>query len=64
MLLLSVAISLLAGLGSASAQNASSCFDWCRANKCSGGIKASGAPRCMNQCVEACQKKMSKTKQS
>ena len=33
------------------------CVQWCRTNKCNGGMTAGAAPQCMNQCVAVCQQK-------
>ena len=61
--LIAAMFSLVADVVPASAQNAANCTDWCRLNRCVGGSGGGVAnPRCMNACVPACQKKMSKTK--
>jgi hypothetical protein len=61
--LIAAMFSLVAGVGPASAQKAVDCTEWCRTNRCLGGAGGGVAnPRCMNACVPACQKKMSKTK--
>ena len=58
--LAALAILFLANSTPASAQ--SSCAEWCRANRCSGGLQAGSAPVCMTKCVAACQKRTSKQK--
>jgi len=55
-----LAIPFLAHSTCASAQG--SCAEWCRANRCGGGMQAGSAPVCMNKCVTACQKRTSKQK--
>jgi hypothetical protein len=57
--LTAVAISLVAGTFPASAQGGG-CEAWCRANRCSGGYMSGNAPKCMINCVAACQKKHAK----
>jgi hypothetical protein len=52
----------LAGLTAAQAQSGD-CAQWCRANRCSGGMQSGAQPQCMTQCVAICQQRMSKTKQ-
>jgi hypothetical protein len=60
-LLTVIAISFVAGVFPAFAQGGG-CAQWCRVNRCSGGMVSGSAPQCMNQCVAACQAKMSKQK--
>lgn len=56
--LTALALSLIAGVFTASAQGSGGCTQWCRVNRCSGGMVSGSAPVCMSQCVAACQKKM------
>ena len=58
--LVALAVSVIAQSTPAAAQ--SSCVEWCRANRCSGGMQAGSAPVCMSKCVAACQKRTSKQK--
>jgi hypothetical protein len=56
--LIAVAISMMAEALPASAQDGKgSCAEWCRINRCSGGMMSGAAPVCMNQCVAACKQK-------
>ena len=59
-LLAALIILLVAQSTPAAAQ--SSCAEWCRANRCSGGMQTGNAPGCMTKCVAACQKRTSKQK--
>jgi hypothetical protein len=58
--LAAIAICLIAGTFPASTQGGGGCDAWCRANRCSGGYVSGNAPKCMINCVAACQKKHSK----
>jgi hypothetical protein len=60
--LIVIVIGLAGGLTAAHAQSGG-CAQWCRANRCSGGMQSGAQPQCMTQCVAICQQKMSKTKQ-
>jgi hypothetical protein len=61
--LIAAMFGLVADVVPASAQKAVDCTEWCRVNRCLGGTAGGAAsPHCMNLCVPACQKKMSKTK--
>jgi hypothetical protein len=60
LILVALAISFIAQSTPVAAQ--SSCAEWCRANRCSGGMQAGSAPVCMSKCVAACQKRTSKQK--
>jgi hypothetical protein len=60
--LIAVAIALLAGVLPASAQGGGSCAEWCRANRCTGGLSGNMQPVCMNKCIPACEQKRSKHK--
>jgi hypothetical protein len=51
----------LSEVGTANAQSGG-CTQWCRTNRCSGGMMSGSAPQCMNQCVAACQQKMKSKK--
>ncbi len=51
----------LSGIGAANAQSGT-CAQWCRVNKCSGGMVSGAAPQCMSQCVAVCQQKMKSKK--
>jgi len=57
-----IVIGLATGLTAAHAQSGG-CAQWCRVNRCSGGMQSGSSPQCMEQCVAICQQKMSKPKQ-
>jgi hypothetical protein len=64
-LLLAITMTSMFGFAPAFAQGggAASCEDWCRANRCNGGMmNAGGGQQCMSQCVPICRQKMSKSK--
>jgi len=56
-LIAAVAMSLVASVLPASAQGGGGCADWCRVNRCTGGIAASMGATCINRCVAACEAK-------
>jgi len=56
-LLAAVAMSLVASVLPASAQGGGGCAEWCRVNRCTGGIAASMGATCINRCVAACEAK-------
>jgi len=60
-MLVVVTLGVATGLTNAQAQSSVNCGDWCRINRCSGGMTAGAAPQCMTECVAVCQQKMSKT---
>jgi hypothetical protein len=55
-LLAAVAMSLVCVLP-ASAQGGGGCAEWCRVNRCTGGLAASMGATCINKCVAACEAK-------
>jgi hypothetical protein len=55
-LLTVLAITIVAGVSPSFAQGGG-CNEWCRVNRCSGGMMSGNAPVCMNRCVAACQAK-------
>jgi hypothetical protein len=57
--LMAVVIGLICGLTPAQAQNGVNCFEFCRTNRCNGGMMTGG---CMNKCVAICQSKHAKPK--
>jgi len=56
--LITVVIVLGCGLLPANAQGGGDCVSWCRTNKCGGGMTTGAGPKCMQQCIAACQQKM------
>jgi len=52
-------LSLGSGGDAAHAQNEQKCQSFCQANRCKGGLQTA---QCINNCVAACQQKMSKSK--
>jgi len=56
-LLAAVAICLAASALPASAQGGGGCPEWCRVNRCTGGLAASMGATCINKCVAACEAK-------
>ena len=57
-LLVAVAVSLVASVLPASAQGGvGGCPEWCRINRCTGGIAANMGAVCINKCTAACEAK-------
>jgi hypothetical protein len=56
-LLAAVAMSLVASVLPASAQGGGGCAEWCRINRCTGGISANMGQVCINKCTAACEAK-------
>jgi len=50
------AIAIVAGVSPGFAQGGG-CNEWCRVNRCNGGMVSGNPPVCMNRCVAACQAK-------
>ena len=55
--LVAITISLVGGLTPASAQGGGGCAEWCRVNRCTGGIAAHMGAACINRCTAACEAK-------
>jgi hypothetical protein len=56
-LLAAIAMSFVASALPASAQSGGGCTEWCRANRCTGGLSANMGQTCINKCVAACEAK-------
>lgn len=57
--LIAAVLGLACGADTAHAQNAQNCQSFCQSNRCKGGLQTA---QCINNCVAACQQKMSKSK--